>query len=168
VNLKIGALSFGGSGRMLLYRDAVVDEKKWITPEEFQEILTLSAVFPGPNLVNLAVYLGMRLTGWLGAFLGACLLALPGALLLATVVLMLPLENRHVFLVFQGFALGSVALFGVFIAGYARGLRDAARLKLYLRVLAAVAIGVASSLGTPLPLLLLVGGAGCLLLEFLT
>jgi len=149
---------------MLLYQDAVVQDKRWLTPEEFQEILTLSTVFPGPNLVNLAVYLGLRLTGWTGALLGVCLLALPGALLLSTVVLMLPLDNRHVFLLFQGFALGSVALFGVFVLRYFQGLR---RHRIWLRLLAAAVVAVASGLGVPLPYVLLVGGAACVALEFL-
>lgn len=175
LNLNIGALSFGGSARMMLFQEAVVDQRQWLTLEEFQEILTMSTVFPGPNLVNLAVYLGLRLVGPLGAALGAFVLALPGALLLATVVLLLPLDNRHVLLIFQGFALGSVALFGIFLERYYQSLRKSAfagktlrQVKFGLRLMAALLIAIASWWHVPLVEIILFGGAGCLVLEFLT
>lgn len=116
LNLSIGALSFGGSGRMLLYFDAVVRDRQWVSEDEFHRVLTLAQTLPGPNLVNISVFLGLELSGWRGAVLGVLGLGLPGALIVMLILAVLPLENTHVRWVFQGFSLGSVSLFVVFIA----------------------------------------------------
>ncbi len=76
INLKIGALSFGSAGRAMLYRDAVVNDKKWLTDDEFQEVMTITQILPGPNLVNLSAYLGYRLSGKLGT-VGGLLISCP-------------------------------------------------------------------------------------------
>jgi len=63
VNLAIGTLSFGSASRIVLYEDAVVRERGWLTADEFSEVLTVAQLLPGPNLVNLSAYLGYRLVG---------------------------------------------------------------------------------------------------------
>lgn len=137
-NLKIGALSFGGSGRILLYQDDVVDRHKWLTRDEFMEILTLSQVLPGPNLVNLAAYLGYRLCGLLGAIAGVVALTLPGALFVIALLRWVDLRNPDVRLLFQGFSLASLMLFAAFVLQLARSLGNAPLRRAPLRVCVAM------------------------------
>jgi chromate transporter len=64
--LKIALESFGG-GLSAWTRQAVVEERRWLTDEEFLSAMTLCRLLPGPNQINFAVYLGTRLRGWKGA-----------------------------------------------------------------------------------------------------
>jgi len=63
--LYIGATGFGGVLPMALHE--LVRRRRWITQEEFTEILALCQVLPGPNVVNFAVVFGQRIGGWIGA-----------------------------------------------------------------------------------------------------
>ena len=38
----------------------LVDERKWMTPEEFNDAYALCNFLPGPNIVNLAVVFGRQ------------------------------------------------------------------------------------------------------------
>ena len=74
--LSIGARSFGG---VLPWAHRVmVEEKRWLAPADFAEVVALCQFLPGPNIGNASVVLGRRwfgLPGALAAFLG--LMALP-------------------------------------------------------------------------------------------
>ena len=175
LNLEIGALSFGGSGRLLLYQDAIVDKYHWMLEDEFREVLTIAQVFPGPNLVNISAYIGMQLVGRLAAFLGVLALALPGALIIVAIILLVSLENRHVSAIFQGFSLGSVTIFSIFVwklfAGLSHSYRPGVKLrpaKFIMRLALAAGVGLASNSSVPLPYIILFGGMACALAEFLT
>ncbi|MEN9861469.1 MAG: hypothetical protein RLZZ515_1951, partial [Cyanobacteriota bacterium] len=61
-----------------------VEERQWMSKEEFITGLTVARLFPGPNQINMAVYIGSRFHGLTGA-----LAALFGILLLPFSVLML-------------------------------------------------------------------------------
>jgi len=71
--LKIALVSFGG-GLSAWARQVIVEERQWLTDEEFLTALTLSRLLPGPNVTNLAVYVGTRFHGLSGA--GAALAGL--------------------------------------------------------------------------------------------
>lgn len=174
LNFEIGALSFGSSGRALLYQEAVVERRQWLGAEDFREIFTLAQVLPGPNLVNLAVYLGYRLTGWKGAILGLVALAAPGALMIIAIYRFLGLESSFLDPLFRGFTIGSVVLFLILIEKTALGLRQSPRggeeknrQKVILRFLLAVTIGVLAFRGVEFKLVLAGGALAGLLLEFL-
>ena len=65
--LQIGVSAFGGAlpwGRRIL-----VEDRKWLSEREFTEIVTVCQAVPGPNMVNLAVFVGTRYHGILGALL---------------------------------------------------------------------------------------------------
>ena len=80
---RIGLTSFGGGLSAWMLR-AVVHERRWVTEAEFLTGLSLSQVFPGVNVLNLAIWLGYKLHGGRGAVVGAlAMLVPPGLLLLA-------------------------------------------------------------------------------------
>jgi len=80
--LKIGLLGFGGV--MPLARRVLVDERGWLTNQAFAELIGMCQVLPGANVVNLAVIVGARYHGPLGA-----LLALTGILFVPVIVVLL-------------------------------------------------------------------------------
>ena len=122
INAEIGLLSFGASGRALLYEEAVVESRKALHSDEFQEVFTVAQVLPGPNLVNLSAYLGYRFCGFLGAVLGVFALAIPGALMLVGAYEWLGLGNERFEIFFKGVAIGSTLLFFILIFKMCRGL----------------------------------------------
>ena len=70
--LKLGTLGFGGpialAGHM---QQDLVDQRGWITPEEYKEGLALAQLAPGPLAAQLAMYLGWVRARGLGATLVA-------------------------------------------------------------------------------------------------
>src|SRR6266480_7197033 len=68
---KVSLAGFGG----VLYwaRRGIVEQRRWMTPEEFNETYALCHFLPGPNVVNLSVVFGSRfrgIPGSLAAFAG--------------------------------------------------------------------------------------------------
>ncbi len=82
--LVIGLTTFGG-GRTAYFQDALVERRQWLTNDEFLEAVAVSQVLPGPNIGNLAAYLGQRLRGAVGALVAVLCLTVPGGLALLVV-----------------------------------------------------------------------------------
>src|SRR5574343_2093802 len=66
---RVGLSGFGGV--LPWARRLLVDTERWLTAEEFNVLLGLCQFLPGPNVVNLAVAVGVRCCGWRGAVAGA-------------------------------------------------------------------------------------------------
>ena len=64
--LKIAMVSLGGGMSAWALR-VLVEERRWLTEEEFLGALTLCRILPGANQVNLAVHVGTRYRGVAGA-----------------------------------------------------------------------------------------------------
>jgi chromate transporter len=76
----------GFGGVLAIAQRVLVDQRRWLTREQFLELLTLSQVLPGPNICNLALMIGDRFFGWRGAAAAlAGMLAVPLVLVLAAV-----------------------------------------------------------------------------------
>jgi chromate transporter len=77
----------GFGGVLPVAQRELVERKNWLTKDEFVEMLAISQVLPGPNVVNLALMFGDRAFGWRGAAaaLGGMLLAPLGVVLVLTV-----------------------------------------------------------------------------------
>lgn len=78
------ALSSFGGGLSAWSERIVVEDRHWMSKEEFITGLTVARLFPGPNQINMAVYIGSRFHGLSGA-----VVALLGILLLPFSVLLL-------------------------------------------------------------------------------
>jgi chromate transporter len=63
----ISLTGFGG-GQKAQIRRQVVSTRNWITDQEFIEALEVAELMPGPNLLNLAVFIGQQIRGIPGAF----------------------------------------------------------------------------------------------------
>lgn len=58
----------GFGGVLAVAQRELVERLGWLTREQFIEMLAISQVLPGPNIVNLSVILGDRFFGLRGAF----------------------------------------------------------------------------------------------------
>src|SRR3990167_8862811 len=83
------AVSLSGFGGALPWaRRMLVEQKRWMTAEEFNESFALSQFLPGPNLVNFSVVFGSRFGGAPGAAVAlAGLLGPPLAIVMVLAVL---------------------------------------------------------------------------------
>jgi chromate transporter len=82
-------LALQGFGGVLAVAQRVLcEQKRWLTPQQFVEILAVGQVLPGPNVCNVALMIGDRFFGWRGAFaaLGG-MMAVPLAIVLAVTAL---------------------------------------------------------------------------------
>ena len=64
--LKIAMASLGGGLSAWALR-VIVEERRWLSEEEFLAAYTICRILPGPNQVNMAVYVGTRFRGVAGA-----------------------------------------------------------------------------------------------------
>src|SRR5262249_8571854 len=80
--LKIALASFGG-GLSAWTERVVVEERRWMSKQQFLSAVTVSRLFPGPNQVNMAIFVGEHFKGLPGALAAlAGLLGVPLAILL--------------------------------------------------------------------------------------
>lgn len=130
-------ISVTGFGMILPWaRRMIVDEKKWMTAEEFNETFSLAQFLPGPNVVNLSVVFGSRIAGVSGAIAALGGLLGPPALIAA-------------FLSFLYSQFGDVTILRGILAGIA-----AAAIGLMSAAIVKMAQPVLSKLSSPAPLVL--------------
>ena len=80
---KIGLLSFGGpAAQIALMHREIVENKKWLSEDQFLNALNFCMLLPGPEAMQLATYSGWRTNGILGGLIAGLLFVLPGAFLI--------------------------------------------------------------------------------------
>jgi chromate transporter len=83
--LKLGFISFGGpAGQIAIMHREVVEQRAWVGDRDFAQALNFCMVLPGPEALQLAIYLGWRLHGTRGGVAAGLCFILPSvAILLA-------------------------------------------------------------------------------------
>jgi len=77
--LKLGWLAFGGPvGQIGLMHLQVVERQKWISEDEFVRALNFCHLLPGPEALQLAIYIGYKKAGYWAGILAGVLFILPG------------------------------------------------------------------------------------------
>ncbi|HWV52705.1 chromate transporter [Pseudorhodoplanes sp.] len=80
--LGFAKISVTGFGMILPWaRRLIVEDKKWLTADEFNETYSLAQFLPGPNVVNMSVVFGSRMRGPAGAAVALLGLIGPPALI---------------------------------------------------------------------------------------
>jgi chromate transporter len=69
VFLKISFTAFGGhAAHLAMMEEEVVRKRKWISHEEFLDIISAANLIPGPNSTETALHIGYSLANWRGFF----------------------------------------------------------------------------------------------------
>jgi chromate transporter len=80
----VGVNSFGGpAGQIAVMHRVIVDERKWIDEKRFLHALNFCMVLPGPEAMQLAVYIGWLVNGVAGGVIAGGLFVLPGLAVMA-------------------------------------------------------------------------------------
>lgn len=77
VFLTLGVIGFGGpAAHIALMREELVRRRRWVSEQQFLDLLGATNLIPGPNSTEMAIHLGYVRAGWLGLIVGgACFIA---------------------------------------------------------------------------------------------
>jgi chromate transporter len=65
--LKLGVIGFGGPAAHIAMMDAeVVRVRRWMTHEQFLDLVGAANLIPGPNSTEMAIHSGLMRAGWRG------------------------------------------------------------------------------------------------------
>jgi chromate transporter len=72
--LKLGTIAFGGpAAHIAMMEDEVVRRRRWLSREDFLDLLGATNLIPGPNSTEMAIHIGHRKAGWAGLLVaGGC------------------------------------------------------------------------------------------------
>ena len=104
--LKIGLFTFGGGYAMIaLLENEFVEKKKWLTKDEFLDMVAIAESTPGPIAINSATFIGHKAAGVLGSALATLGVVLPSFIIIYVISLFLD--------AFLGFTLVANAFRGI-------------------------------------------------------
>jgi chromate transporter len=76
--LRLGLTAFGGpAAHVAMMEHEVVHHRKWLSHEEFLDLLGATNLIPGPNSTQMAIQIGLRKGGLRGLLLGGLCFLLP-------------------------------------------------------------------------------------------
>jgi chromate transporter len=95
--LKIGFFGFGGGYAMLsLIQNEIVEQRGWITAQQFADIVAISQMTPGPIAINSATYIGYTVAGVGGSVVATLAVCLPAlTVMLALTKFFIKLKDNH-------------------------------------------------------------------------
>ena len=80
--LKLGTISFGGPAAHIAMMDAeVVQKRRWLTKQQFLDLLGACNLIPGPTSTEMAINVGFVRAGWMGLCVAGGCFILPAALI---------------------------------------------------------------------------------------
>lgn len=68
-----------------MMEEEVVRRRKWLTADEFLDLLGATNLIPGPNSTELAIHIGHRRAGWPGLIVAGVCFILPAMLIVTTI-----------------------------------------------------------------------------------
>jgi len=70
--LTIALCGVGGGTGIVWARRIAVENRRWVTDGEFSDIISLCQFMPGPNIIGIAVCVGTKTRGAIGAIAALC------------------------------------------------------------------------------------------------
>lgn len=101
----------GFGGVLPIAQRELVDKRRWLSREDFLELLSVGQVLPGPNVVNLSLMIGDRFFGWRGAA------AAMAGMLVAPLLIVLALAVAHASVAAHPVVAGALRGMGAVAAG---------------------------------------------------
>jgi chromate transporter len=156
---RLAMMGFGGV--LPVAQRELVERLGWLTREQFLELLSLSQVLPGPNVVNLGLIYGDRCFGWRGALAASSgMLLLPLLLVVAATMAALSLgEVPAVGGALRGMGVVAAGLVLATAIRLAPGLRSNPLGRAGAFAFVAATVAAIAVLRWPLPLVVLALGA---------
>ena len=123
---KIGAFTFGGGYAMIpLIEEEIVNNKKWMTKDEFMDILVISQSFPGALAINCSTFVGYKIAGPIGGIVAILAVVLPCFLIILTVAIFFMQFRNNVYVnkVFNGINAAVPVLVLIAVVSLAKGVK---------------------------------------------
>jgi chromate transporter len=87
--LKIGTVGFGGGLAVIAnIRTLAVQQRRWLTEQEFASGFALGQTLPGTSAGNIATYVGLKIRGWRGAGVAMSGFILPSMLMMIVLAIL--------------------------------------------------------------------------------
>lgn len=129
--LKLGTWGFGGPVALVgyMHRD-LVEDKQWLTDEEYKEGLALAQLAPGPLAAQLGIYIGFVHYGLLGATLTGLAFVIPSFIMVVIIGMVYQLYSGIALMqeVFYGVGAGVIGI--IAISAYKLTLKSVGKLNL--------------------------------------
>ncbi len=82
--LKLGFISFGGpAGQIAMMHQELVERRRWISEHRYLHALNFCMLLPGPEAIQLAIYISWLMHGVKGAIMAGVLFFMPAFVLLS-------------------------------------------------------------------------------------
>lgn len=117
--LKLGTIGFGGPVALAgyMHRD-LVEDRKWVSEDEYALGLTLAQIMPGPMAAQLAIALGYFKYGIIGATLSAFAFVLPSFLIVVAISIFYLAYNGFWWMQALFYGIGAAVIAIIAIAAY--------------------------------------------------
>jgi chromate transporter len=97
---KIGTFTIGGGYAMLpLMEKEIVERKHWIEPKEFVDAVAISQSLPGIFAINISIFTGYKLKGYLGSIVATSGSVLPSFLMILLIAAFFRQFNENIYAV---------------------------------------------------------------------
>ena len=113
---KIGAFTFGGGYAMIpIIESEIVEKRKWISKDEFVDLIAVAQSCPGVFAINLSTFIGYKIKRVPGAICTTLATALPSFIIILLIALFFHSfqDNPVVESIFKGIRPAVVALIAV-------------------------------------------------------
>ena len=80
--LRLGITAFGGpAAHIAMMHDEAVKRRKWLSDQEFLDLVGATNLIPGPNSTEMAIHIGFLRAGWRGLLVGGACFIVPAMLI---------------------------------------------------------------------------------------
>jgi chromate transporter len=87
--LRLGATAMGGPAvHIAMMEEEIVVRRRWLTREEFLDLLGATNLIPGPNSTEMAIHVGRIRAGWPGLLVAGISFILPAAIMVSALAWM--------------------------------------------------------------------------------
>lgn len=113
---RIGMFTLGGGYAMIpIIQNEIVEKRKWMSEDEFLDVLAIAQSCPGVFAINISIFIGYRLRKTRGAVCTCLGTALPSFLIILLIAMFFHSfkDNRIIEAIFRGIRPAVVALIAV-------------------------------------------------------